>query len=63
MDEWDVHPRVAVAAALAAQRQGVARFVKSDEEVRAGAVRVMREARETLRVLMREGLIPAPPAS
>ena len=42
MDEWDVHVRVAVAAARAAQAEGV--------------------ARETTHLLMREGLIAAPPA-
>jgi malate dehydrogenase (oxaloacetate-decarboxylating) len=61
MDEWDVHPRVAVAAAMGAQKQGLARLARTEEQVHAGAVRVMREARDTLRILMREGLIPAPP--
>jgi malate dehydrogenase (oxaloacetate-decarboxylating) len=61
MDEWDVHPRVAVAAAMAAQAQGLARTAASRERLHADAVRIMREARETVRVLMREGLIPPPP--
>lgn len=62
MDEWDVHPRVAVAAAMAAQAQGLARVTATREHLHAGAVRVMRDARETVRVLMREGLIAEPPA-
>jgi len=62
MDEWDVFPRVAMAAGVAAQEQGVARLARSGEELQRDAERVMRESREAVRVLMREGLIPAPPA-
>jgi malate dehydrogenase (oxaloacetate-decarboxylating) len=61
MDEWEVHPRVAVAAAMAAQAEGLACLAKRGEQIYAEAVRAMREAREATRVLMREGLIPAPP--
>jgi len=61
MDEWDVHPRVAVAAATEAQAQGVARIAKSPAEVHDAASRSMRDARETTRLLMRAGLIPEPP--
>lgn len=61
MDEWDAHPRVAVAAAMAAQAEGLARLTKRRDQVHAEAVRVMGQAREATRVLMREGLIPAPP--
>jgi malate dehydrogenase (oxaloacetate-decarboxylating) len=62
MDEWDVFPRVAVAAGLAAQAQGLARVAKTGDELQRDAERVMRQAREAVEVLMREGLIPAPPA-
>ncbi len=61
MDEWDVHLRVAVAAATEAQAQGVARVAKSRAEIHDAASRSMRNARETTRLLMREGLIPEPP--
>ena len=61
MDEWDAFPRVAAAAGMAAQSDGVARLRRSRPELEAQAARVMREARETTRVLMREGLIAAPP--
>ena len=61
MDEWEVHPRVAVAAAMTAQAEGLARLAKSREQIYGEAFRAMREAREATRVLMREGLIPAPP--
>jgi malate dehydrogenase (oxaloacetate-decarboxylating) len=58
MDEWDVHPRVAVAAAMAAQAEGLARVAGTAEEIAAGATRVMQAAREATAVLMRAGLIP-----
>jgi malate dehydrogenase (oxaloacetate-decarboxylating) len=63
MDEWEVHPRVAVAAAMAAQAEGLAGLTRNREQIHAEAVRAMNEAREATRVLMREGLIPAPPPS
>ena len=63
MDEWDVHPRVAAAAAMTAQAQGVARLAKTREQVHQEAVKAMSDAREATRLLMREGLIPAPPGA
>jgi malate dehydrogenase (oxaloacetate-decarboxylating) len=63
MDEWEVFPRVAVAAGLAAQAEGVARLTKSREALHADAARIMRDAREAVSVLMREGLIAPPPSS
>ncbi len=61
MDEWDVHPRVALAAAVKAQEQGIARLATPREQLHAEATTAMREARELARVLVREGLIrPAP---
>ena len=62
MDEWDVHVRVAVAAARAAQAEGVARLAVAPAELEAQAAATMRAARETTHLLMREGLIAAPPA-
>jgi malate dehydrogenase (oxaloacetate-decarboxylating) len=61
MDEWDAFPRVAAAAAMAAQADGVARLQRGRAELETQAAKLMREARETTRVLMREGLIAAPP--
>jgi len=61
MDEWDAFPRVAAAAGMAAQAEGIARLQRSHSELQAHAAKLMREARETTRVLMREGLIAAPP--
>jgi malate dehydrogenase (oxaloacetate-decarboxylating) len=61
MDEWAVHPRVAAAAAVQAQAEGVARIVRSRDELRTLASQTMRNALETTRLLMREGLIPEAP--
>ena len=61
MDEWDAFPRVAAAAGMAAQAEGVARLQCSQADLQARATKLMSEARETTRVLMREGLIAAPP--
>ncbi|MEZ5447278.1 MAG: NADP-dependent malic enzyme [Gammaproteobacteria bacterium] len=61
MDEWDVYPEVAAAVGMAAQTCGVARRTVERETLRAAAAATMQAAREATRVLMREGLIPAPP--
>jgi malate dehydrogenase (oxaloacetate-decarboxylating) len=61
MDEWDVHAQVAVAAAMAAQQQGIAKHSKSPDELRVEAATIMERAREATRLMMREGLIPAAP--
>jgi malate dehydrogenase (oxaloacetate-decarboxylating) len=63
MDEWEVFPRVAAAVALKAQEEGVARLVRTREQLLADATRVIRQAQELTRVLMREGSIPPPPRS
>lgn len=61
MDEWDVFPRVAVATAMQAQAQGVARLVKDKASLYEQARQTMSRAREATRLLMREGFIPPPP--
>jgi malate dehydrogenase (oxaloacetate-decarboxylating) len=58
MDEWEVHPRLAVVAAMAAQAQGLARVARAAEDLEREARRVMDAAREATAVLMRTGLIP-----
>jgi malate dehydrogenase (oxaloacetate-decarboxylating) len=63
MDEWEVFPRVAATAGLTAQQEGVACLAKSREVLHAEAARTMRDAREAVGVLMREGLIAAPAGS
>jgi malate dehydrogenase (oxaloacetate-decarboxylating) len=60
MDDWEVFPREAVATATKAQEQGLALLEKSPEELYAQAETAIRQARETVQMLMREGLIPEP---
>jgi len=62
MDEWEVYPRVAVATAMEAQRQGVALLTLSGDALQKRATDMIRNARESTQALMREGLIAAPPA-
>jgi malic enzyme len=58
LDDGEVVPRVAAAAALQAQEEGVARLARSREQVQQRTARLVREAREATRLLMRAGLIP-----
>jgi len=61
MDEWEVFPREAVATAMKAQEQGIARLSKAREQLYEEASKIIREAREATQLLMREGLIPRAP--
>lgn len=57
MDEWSVYPRVAVATAVAAQQQGLARLSTPANDLLASATRRITAAREATNMLMREGFI------
>jgi len=57
MDEWTVYPRVAVATALAAQREGLAQRSTPADELLASATQRISAAREATSLLMREKLI------
>jgi malate dehydrogenase (oxaloacetate-decarboxylating) len=61
MEEWEVFPREAVACALKSIEQGVARVKLSRQELYERAVSIIKNARESLKVLMKEGLIKKPP--
>jgi malate dehydrogenase (oxaloacetate-decarboxylating) len=61
MDEWEVFPREAVAVALKAQEQGVARLQLSREELYAKAEATISQAREMVQFLMDKELIPPVP--
>ena len=63
MDEWEVYPRVAVVTALKAQEQGIARTSKSSEDLAEQATRMIRQARGSTDILMREAMIPPVPVS
>lgn len=60
MDEWQVPMRLAVATATKAQEQGLATVARSRDQVHILAESKIRFAHETMRVLLREGLIVAP---
>jgi malate dehydrogenase (oxaloacetate-decarboxylating) len=62
MEEWEVFPREAVACALKSIDEGVARIRPSRKELYDRAVAIIQNARESLKALMKEGLIkPMPP--
>jgi len=61
MEEWEVFPREAVACALKSIEQGVARVKPSRKELYDRAAAIIQNARESTRVLMKEGLIKQPP--
>jgi malate dehydrogenase (oxaloacetate-decarboxylating) len=63
MDEWEVFPREAVAVAVQAQQQGVARLTATREQLYAKASATIRAAREQVQLLMREGMIAPVPAA
>ena len=61
MDEWEVFPREAVATAMKAQEQGIARLKKTRQQLYEEASAIIRQAREATQCLMREGFIPLAP--
>ena len=61
MDDWEVFPREAAAVAIKAQEQGVARLVKSYEELYHHAHEIIRRSREQTRVMMDEVFIAKAP--
>ena len=61
MAEWEVFPREAVAVALKAQEQGVARLHLSRDELYTTAEGKIREAREMTKYLMEKDIIPPVP--
>jgi len=61
MDEWTVYPRVAVATAVVAQQQGLARLSTPPDELLAAATRCISAARDATNLLMRENLIAPVP--
>lgn len=61
MDDWEVYPQVAVAAAMQAQKEGIARVARSSEELHTTATGMIRQAQSATRLLMQEGLIRAVP--
>ncbi|HXQ23343.1 MAG TPA: NADP-dependent malic enzyme [Candidatus Acidoferrales bacterium] len=62
MDEWEIVPRIAVATAMQAQQQGIARLSKTREQLYAEASERIRTARAATQLLMQEGIIPRVPS-
>jgi len=63
MDAWDIFPREAVAVGMTAVEHGIARLPMDREALFATVDRTMREAREQVHLMMREGAIaPVPEA-
>jgi malate dehydrogenase (oxaloacetate-decarboxylating) len=61
MDEPDVYAYEAVAVAMKAQEQGLARIQVSRDELFHKAQQAIKSARDMTQILMREGIIPMPP--
>ena len=61
MEEWEVFPREAVACALKSIEQGVARIKPSRKELYERATAIIQNARESVKQLMKHGLIKPPP--
>ena len=61
MLDWEVYSRVAARVGLKAQAEGQARKKASEEELADHARKIIELSRETLRVLVRSGIIAEPP--
>lgn len=61
MEEWEVFPREAVACALKSIEQGVARVKLSKQELYERASAIIRNAIESTKLLMKQGLIKSAP--
>ena len=61
MGEWEVFIREAVAVAMKAIEQGVAREKLNREELTKRAEKMIRQSREATALLMKSGLIPPAP--
>ena len=57
MDEWEVFPREAVAVAMKAQEQGLARLTISAEDEFKQAARIIKRSRDLTQMMMKEGFI------
>ena len=62
LDDWEMHVRVAVAAATEAQARGLARVARTAAGLEADARHTMQNARDSVAALARAGLIPDPGA-
>ena len=63
MEEWEVFPREAVACALKSMEQGLARVKLSRQELYERASTIIANARDSTKLLMKQGLIKQPPST
>lgn len=63
MADWQAVPEIAVATAMQAQRDGIAGFAGSADDIHARACTAIQQTREVVDLLMRHGLIPEAPAT
>ncbi len=61
MEEWEVYPRLAVAAGMKAQQQGVAKLQKDSVQLHLMATAIIKNARDATALLSKHGLIPKAP--
>lgn len=61
MDDWEVFPREAVAVAMMAQEQGVAKISFSEDELFDKAHHIIKRSRDLTHTLMEDGFIAAAP--
>ena len=61
MDDWEVFPREAAAVGMKAQEQGVARLLRSYNDLYEHASGMIRRSRDLTRMMMDEGFIPEAP--
>ncbi len=61
MDEWEVFPKEAVAVALKAIEEGVARITYTEKELYEMAEKKIKAARDSVKLLMENKLIPPAP--
>jgi malate dehydrogenase (oxaloacetate-decarboxylating) len=63
MADWELYPREAVAVAMKAIEQKVARVEFSEKELLAKAERIIKSARQQAQKLMDWGFIPKAPST
>ncbi len=61
MDDWDVFPKEALAVAMMAQRQGLARLERNADEIYRHATDIIGRSRDLTRWMMEKGFIPEAP--
>ncbi len=61
MDDWEVFPREAVAVGMKAIEQGVARLTPTRDELMKTATDIIKQSRELVQCMMKEGFIPEAP--